>query len=167
MVVHSCPGIWTGFHPLRELLLLSSRYGPAHHLWPQIMDSTQRRLNFTEDLKRKWAPSINSSVLSWLQRDQDKPFFVFINYLDVHDPYVPPQPYLSRFKGVENPAQVSDYPIDDPHLTPEGLLKDIYSYDGAIAYLDDHIGQLLAEVRRLGLDDNLLIVFTSDHGEAF
>jgi arylsulfatase A-like enzyme len=90
-----------------------------------------------------------------------------MNYLDPHHPFIPPQPYLSKFKGVENPAQVYDYPIDDPRLTPERLLKDIDGYDGAIAYLDDQIGQLLAEMRRLSLDDNLLIVLTSDHGETF
>jgi arylsulfatase A-like enzyme len=133
----------------------------------KIMDSAQVRLRYFGDPQRKWASNISASALRWLQQDQDKPFFVFINYLDAHHPFVPPQPYLSRFKDAENPARVSDYPIDDPRLTPERLLKNIDGYDGAIAYLDDQIGQLLSEVRQLGLDDNLLIVFTSDHGEAF
>ena len=41
------------------------------------------------------------------------------------------------------------------------------AYDGAIAYMDEHIGQLLDEMQERGLGDNTLIVITSDHGEAF
>lgn len=41
------------------------------------------------------------------------------------------------------------------------------AYDGAIAYVDDHIGWLITELQNRGLAKNTLIVITSDHGESF
>jgi arylsulfatase A-like enzyme len=118
---------------------------------------------------RKLAPDVNRSVLRWLERDQDRPFFAFLNYFDVHAPYQSPEPYRSRFSHVNDPdGLVTHKYLDslDPS-TRERLLEKIDAYGGGIAYVDAHIGQLLAEIQRRGLDDNLLVVITSDHGEAF
>jgi arylsulfatase A-like enzyme len=124
---------------------------------------------FEDYLWRKSAPEVNRSVLSWLQRDQDKPFFAFLNYFDVHDPYLPPQPYRSQFSALEAPGGIvnSHQSRYNPSLTPQEVQNEIDAYDGAISYVDDQIAQLLAEIERLGLGDNLLVVITSDHGEAF
>jgi arylsulfatase A-like enzyme len=45
--------------------------------------------------------------------------------------------------------------------------SEIGAYDGAIAYVDHQIGQLLAEIETRAVSDSLLLVFTSDHGESF
>lgn len=124
-------------------------------------------LAYKGDPFRKWAPEVNRSVLRWLDRDEDKPFFVFLNYFDVHSPYVPPQPYRSRFSNLESPGGILNEAQPPVALTTEQLQSEIDAYDGAISYVDYHIGQLLTEMERRGLSDNLLLVFTSDHGEAF
>jgi arylsulfatase A-like enzyme len=116
---------------------------------------------------RQQARDINNSVVHWLQRDPDIPFFAFLNYFDAHDPYFPPQPYRSEFSALENPGGiVNSYQNRySPKLTPQELQNEIDAYDGAISYVDDHIAQLLAEIRRLGLGDNVLVIITSDHGK--
>ena len=53
---------------------------------------------------RQQARNINNSVMRWLERNPDEPFFAFLNYFDVHDPYLPPQPYRSEFSTLENPG---------------------------------------------------------------
>ena len=131
-------------------------------------ESILRRL-FEDYPWRKQARDINNSVLHWLQRNPEKPFFAFLNYFDVHDPYFPPQPYRSEFSALENPGGiVNSYQNRfNPQLTPQELQYEIDAYDGAISYVDDHIAQLLVEIKHLGLGDNLLVIITSDHGEAF
>ena len=52
-------------------------------------------------------------------------------------------------------------------MTPEETDWQIDHYDASIAYLDDQLGKLFAELRQAGLYDNTIIVITSDHGEAF
>ncbi len=122
-------------------------------------------------IDRKSAADINLAVLQWIDLDQTKPFFVFLNYCDVHDPYVPPPPYRSLFSGLEQPGGLINTNWDMNHiylpLTPEQLQGEIDAYDGAIAYVDNQIGQLVDELLKRNLADNTLIIITSDHGESF
>jgi arylsulfatase A-like enzyme len=128
-----------------------------------------RRLGFEDIPARKRAPDVNRSALSWIDRDRTRPFFIFLNYMDVHDPYLPPQPFRNKFSPVKYPGGILNWRTgrSDPQLTPEQLQSEIDAYDGAIAYVDDHIGQLLAELQRRGLGNNTAVVITSDHGESF
>ena len=124
-----------------------------------------------DEVGRRWADDINRAVLDWIDRGRGRPFFVFINYFDVHDPYVPPQPYRSMFSPLENPGGLvnSYWGVDHIYvpMTPEQLQGEIDAYDGAIVYVDDHIDRLLDELQARGLAANTLVVITSDHGESF
>ena len=74
-----------------------------------------------------------------------RPFFIFANYMDTHDPYLPPDPYRNKFSQVENPGGLINDRIGqgDPELTPDQVQSEIDAYDGSIAYVDDAIGKLL------------------------
>jgi arylsulfatase A-like enzyme len=94
---------------------------------------------------RKRADAVNQEVTDWIDHDRQRPFFAFLNYFDVHDPYGGPR----------------DYP--KPSWTQ---LSAVDAYDNGVKYVDDHIGQLMAELGRRGLTDHTLVVITSDHGES-
>jgi arylsulfatase A-like enzyme len=94
---------------------------------------------------RKRADVVNQEVTDWIDRDNRRPFFAFLNYFDVHDPYGGPRTYAK-------PSW--------PQQT------DTDAYDNGVKYVDDHIGQLMEELRRRGLADHTLVVITSDHGES-
>jgi arylsulfatase A-like enzyme len=128
-----------------------------------------QRLGFEDIPARKRAPDINRSALRWIDRDGERPFFVFLNYMDAHDPYLPPPPFRHTFSKLENPGGIINWRTgrSDPQMTPEQLQGEIDAYDGAVAYVDDQIGQLMAELQRRGLSDNTVVVITSDHGESF
>lgn len=117
---------------------------------------------------RKLAPEVNQQALGWLARDTDKPFFLVLNYFDTHDPYVPPQPWRSMFSTQKNPGGIINGKQlrVAPKLTPEQLQGEIDAYDGAIAFVDDAVGKLLAEMEKRGLLRNTIVVVTSDHGES-
>jgi arylsulfatase A-like enzyme len=125
-------------------------------------------LGFEDIPARKLAVDVNRALLRWIDRDAGKPFFAFLNYFDTHDPYLPPQPYRSRFSRLRNPGGILNSFVlrDNPHMTPEQLQGEIDAYDGAIAYTDYQIGQLMEELGKRGLDGNTLVVITSDHGES-
>lgn len=75
----------------------------------------------------------------WIsERGDDEPFFFFLHTYDPHSPYTPPEPYLSRYAD---------------------------RYDGEIAYTDQVIGELLADLKARGLYEKALIILVSDHGE--
>jgi len=118
---------------------------------------------------RRTAPEINSSFLRWVDSRPHRPFFAVLNYFDVHDPYFPPQPYRTRFSKLKNPGGIIDESLASHGMptTAEELQGEVDAYDGAIAYTDDQIGRLFAELKKRQLADNTLIVITADHGESF
>jgi arylsulfatase A-like enzyme len=128
-----------------------------------------QKIGFEDIPARKRAADVNRSFLKWVDRDTKRPFFAFLNYMDTHDPYLPPKPYRAKFSKLKNPGGILNWRVgrDDPKLTKAQIDSEIAAYDGGIAYVDDQIGQLLNELRVRGFKKNLLVVITSDHGEAF
>lgn len=120
-------------------------------------------------IDRRWAPAINRSALNWIDQNTNKPFFVFINYFDVHAPYVSPD--RGRFSQYENPGGLVNTDWTTANIysskTPEQIQGEIDAYDGGIYYADQQINDLLNELDRRGVLDNTIVVITSDHGELF
>jgi len=126
------------------------------------------RLGYDDIAARKHATDTNPAVLSWLGKDDANPFFVFINYMDVHDPYLPPQPYRSKFSKNPEPGGLINWQLHMPsNLTADQLQSETDAYDGAIAYVDDQIDVLLKGLQQRQSSRPLLVVITSDHGEEF
>lgn len=94
---------------------------------------------------RKRADDVNQEMLRWVLRDRKRPFFAFLNYLDVHYKYGGPWNY-------PKPAWDGGTPVDE--------------YDSGVTYVDDYIGRLLEDLERRGLAQNTIVVLTSDHGES-
>jgi arylsulfatase A-like enzyme len=109
-------------------------------------------------------------------RNRRRPFFVFLNYMDAHSPYLPPLPFRDRFSAGDrnlNPINpqtsetVYDVNAGRRVLNPREK-RDLKSqYDAGIAYIDAAIGELLTRLRELALYDNTLVIISADHGEAF
>ena len=120
-------------------------------------------------ISRKLAEDINQSALRWIDKNPDKSFFLMLNYFDVHDPYLPPQPYRNYYSQIENPGGLINSYLERlyPEMTDDQLQSEIDAYDGAINYVDDQIGVLLEELQKRGILENTIVVFTSDHGESF
>lgn len=102
------------------------------------------------------AETVNKAIFSWLDRTKTAPWFLFVGYMDPHDPYFV-HPYSGN--GYARAAHQRPEPGEAP------ALKKLY--DGEITYWDAHFGRLLGELKQRGLYDDLTIVVTSDHGEEF
>jgi arylsulfatase A-like enzyme len=117
-------------------------------------------------LGRRSAEEIKTDFLGWVgNRDERRPFFAFLNFYDAHEPYLPPAPYDTLFgprQPRHNPFHVSDY-----SWSPAEVQAEMDAYDGAIAYLDNQLGRLFADLEQRGILDNTLVILTGDHGEEF
>ena len=107
------------------------------------------------------------------RRDTNRPFFLYVHTIDPHAPYAPPSPYLENFaSGVEDPAVGEVETVRGLVLgtvEPNAALgRDLRQlYDAEVAANDASFGRLLDRLEKLGELDDTVIVFTSDHGEAF
>ena len=104
------------------------------------------------------AEDVTLHALKWLERPNDKPRFLFLNYFDPHDPYNAPDDYVRMFLG-------KSAPDPDIPLTRLPFETRVALYDAEIRFMDHHVGRLLDGMKRLGLYDRALIIFTADHGE--
>ncbi|MCP4661893.1 MAG: sulfatase-like hydrolase/transferase [bacterium] len=132
-------------------------------------------------------------ILRWLGSAAPQPFFLFVHTYEVHTPFQAREPYFSQFVGSEpgrGPLpEVSTQLVPaagesgwrlrsrfterieepKPHWAPLAPIRQEVLdalYDSGIAYVDAQIDRLLDQLRALGLEENTLVVFTSDHGEA-
>lgn len=115
---------------------------------------------------------VNRRALELLENRKAGPFFLFVHYFSPHLDYSPPPPFDTKF----DPSYEKDlggrrgYHPTDP--VPETInARDLYHmvalYDGEIAYADQYVGKLIGYLKRNGLYDKMLIIFTADHGEEF
>ncbi len=99
---------------------------------------------------------VNARAFDFLERHRGSRFFLFLHYMDPHDPYFR-HPYDGH--GIARAA--------NQHPTPALAAEMRELYQGEIAYLDENFGRLLAKLEELGLYDDAAIVLTADHGEEF
>jgi arylsulfatase A-like enzyme len=104
--------------------------------WP---NPKQARPGTDNPLERP-AGAVVDAALTWASDlEPAEPYFMWVHLFDAHSPYNPPEPYATRH--------------EDP-------------YDGELAYADAELGRLLGALAEFGLDDDLLVVVTADHGES-
>jgi arylsulfatase A-like enzyme len=125
-------------------------------------------------IKWKNCSEIVDLTLEWIQsRDKQKPFYLYLHFMDVHAPYNPPPLYKKKFttnyNGPVNGA-IGDYKKlmfekKDLHLSKEDVNQLIALYDAEIAYFDSQFERLISGLKELGVLKNSIIVITSDHGD--
>jgi len=108
---------------------------------------------------------------------KDKPLFLWVHYMDPHFPYHPPKSYPATPPGETCKKIMRDITRKRLRLgvvqgnragIGERSLEDcVQLYDAEIAYMDSQIGHLLKGLASDGRLENVILVFTSDHGESF
>lgn len=114
---------------------------------------------------------------------KNEPFFLVSSFLKPHDPFTPAERFASMFDQDKmqlpdtwkladidaRPKEVREYAKEIP-WTPElknaaESRKRMAMYYANLAQMDDCAGQILSALKRLGMDRNTIVVYTSDHGE--
>ena len=115
-------------------------------------------------------------VEEWLDSSDDgQPFFIFLNYMEAHRPYIPPEEYRRRMMTPQEVAK--SYQIDRSWVpmwaytfglhdyTTEELNITAATYDATLAELDELLRDLLAWLESNGHLGNTVVILTADHGE--
>lgn len=110
---------------------------------------------------------------AWLREHRADRFFLYVHLREPHFPFDPPSPFSSLF-GPDGPLPAEAR--RDPQwyravnqgrtITPDEVEDLVRAYDRNLAYADAMVGELLAELRAVGLEGKALVAVTADHGEA-
>jgi len=132
-----------------------------------------------EAVDMRKAEAVTGIALTWLEHHGDRPFFLYLHYMDPHGNYQPRQPFhpgppppgsairpfveQGRIGAVANRKQESRRFT----LTTAEERRLAVLYDGEITANDFQVGRLLAWLEKQGLAGNTVVVFVADHGEEF
>lgn len=103
------------------------------------------------------------------QRDSDKPFFMFINLMETHEKYIPPEGFRGRFVRSDKHFvrhQPSSEALYTDRFSSEVIEKLCGLYDEEVLFLDSILGNMHERLKDADLLDDTLFIITSDHGEA-
>lgn len=137
----------------------------AHNHYPRFlwkggeqiaMPGNDRTLNgaeYSQDYFTKWG-------LEFIEANKDEPFFLYLPFAIPHLSIQVPEASLAQYKGV----------IPEHEYEHRGYLEHPYPHAGyaaMISHVDRDVGKIMALVESLGLDENTIIIFSSDNGPTF
>jgi choline-sulfatase len=140
---------------------------------------SSNQLDYDEEVMYKADRYLRSYVR---QAPNDRrPFCLTVSLTHPHDPYTIEHKYWDMYEDVDidlpevNIAKEDQDPhskrlqhvcdLEDYDFTPDQIKKAKRAYYGAVSYVDDNVGKLLDTLKRCGLDDNTIIIFSGDHGD--
>jgi len=115
------------------------------------------------------------------EADGKRPFCLTVSFTHPHDPYAIEEKYWDMYEDVDidlPEVHINDED-QDPHsarlqyvtelrghkFTPEQIKRARRAYYGAVSYIDHNIGELLDVLKKTGLADDTIIMFSGDHGD--
>ncbi|KPJ58761.1 MAG: hypothetical protein AMJ42_02660, partial [Deltaproteobacteria bacterium DG_8] len=120
------------------------------------------------------APPVNEAIYQWEDEiKKSNKFFLWVHYFDPHYRYKARSPWIEQYTSQAltrklNLSKKSWFELSKliPKFKedPQALSNLVALYDSEINYVDSHVGEL---IRKFELDNNALIIITSDHGEGF
>jgi arylsulfatase A-like enzyme len=153
-------GAHENFHPLnRGFDEFFGHIGGGHRYFPEELNLRDSyKAKDEEQSYRTWIMRNHESVktskyltdefsdeaVSFIERNQNKPFFLFLSYNAPHGPLQATEEYLNRFPDIQN--------------------KKRRTYAAMVSALDDGVGRVLDQLKALDIDDNTLVFFLSDNG---
>lgn len=161
--------ITAGFHSNAYL----SAYFGWNRGWDTFYDSMEDEV--TDKVPFIEASIMNNKVKAWLsnQKGKEKPFFLWVHYMDVHEPYIPKRDYLgfidpfinineddmfALFKNVLLKRDVSNQETIE-------LLRKLYL--AGVRKIDDSVKELFDFLQKANVLNETVVIITSDHGDEF
>jgi arylsulfatase A-like enzyme len=113
------------------------------------------------DLPGYRADALTDAAISYLREDRDRPFFLFLSYLEPHhqnsrDDYPAPHGYAERYADPWLPGDLA--------ALDGNTREHIAGYYGMVRRVDECLGRVRGALDELGLTDDTVVLYTSDHG---
>ncbi len=149
--------MWEDTH---RVSLLNDTVKPHEH-FIEGLDSLQKS-SYKRYSGKEYSPDLmQKKAIGFIRKNRVKPFFLYyattLPHLPLQAPDSAVEYYVKKF-GDEPPlVKAAYYPCRYPHAT----------YAAMISYIDKQVGEIVAELKRLGIYQNTLIIFTSDNGPTY
>jgi arylsulfatase A-like enzyme len=135
----------------------------AHFYYPYFLWKNEERFPLPENERRKRVryshDEIQKQALAFIRANKDRPFFCYVPYTIPHVELVVPEESLKPYRG-----KWKEVPLPDPRPGYIGADEPLATYAGMVSHMDRSVGEILILLKELKLDDNTLVIFSSDNG---
>ncbi|RKD90598.1 arylsulfatase [Mangrovibacterium diazotrophicum] len=144
----------------------------AHNYFPGHLWDNQSMIELdgnADDQFEEYAPElIHEEAMKFLERNKDTTFFMFYPSVIPHAELKLPEKYLAKFRGKYDPEKQfegADYGSPRFRTGGYGSQQECHAaFAAMVSVLDDEVGEIMAKLKELGIDDNTLVIFSSDNG---
>jgi len=134
----------------------------------RIVNVHQRNVHWRRYEKDTFVARTMSEAGLWLERNyrQHENFFLYVDTFDPHEPWDAPEWYVKKYDDPAYDGPDVTYPLYGPsdYLTDAELQHCRALYAGEATLVDRWVGRLLERIEDMGLFDDTVVVFTTDHG---
>ncbi len=143
----------------------------AHNYYPAYLNHNQDTVWLTNNDNKgtgTYAPTpIHAHALKFMEDNKDKPFFMFYPSVIPHAELFAPEKYMEKYRGKFLPEKEYKGVDEGPKYRkgPYGSQRESHAaFAAMINLLDDQVGEIVAKLKELGIEDNTIIIFSSDNG---
>ncbi|MBV8758588.1 MAG: sulfatase [Deltaproteobacteria bacterium] len=132
--------------------------------WDQFVNHIEKSLGLK-------GADIMEKGLSFIQPKKDRPWFLYLGFIDTHVTWRAKAPWMDKYDGGYKGRFATEYGDDGPHgsdgkdLTEKEQAHVRALYDSNVSYQDDLVGQLVEKLKTWGIYDQTMIIITADHGD--
>lgn len=143
----------------------------GHHYYPYHLWSNRDSIVLAGNAghrKEDYAPAlIHDKTIDFLETNKDKPFFLYVPTIIPHAELAAPESIIAKYRGKYPPEKAFEGTDDGPNYRDgyyESQADPHATFVAMIEVLDNQVGEIMAKVKGLGIEDNTIIVFASDNG---
>ena len=143
----------------------------AHNYYPDHLWRNHEKILLHDNDSGKTgafsAELIHREAISFMEKNRDKPFFLFYPTTIPHAELFAKEEYIEKFRGKFTPEKEFKGVDNGPtyRLGPYGSQPEAHAaFAAMVTQLDDYVGELMAKLKELGLEENTIIMFASDNG---
>ncbi len=149
----------------------------AHSFYPPYLDSDGEKIQINKNPIKGHSKKLEGEVkaddyrdenyapdlilgesLKFIDANKDKPFFLYLPFVEPHVSMHPPQEWVDKYPKEWDKEPYRGNRGYIPHPRPRA------GYAAMISDLDEHVGAVLARLKKHGLEENTIVIFTSDNG---
>lgn len=144
----------------------------AHNYYPSHLWDNEEKIILTDNTGDKFeeyaADSIHQHALQFIEKNKDRPFFLYYPSTIPHAELLLPEKYLKEYRGKYLPEKVFKGAEPGDKNFRNGAYgtqpESHAAFAAMVTHLDKQVGEVLAKLKELGLDKNTIVMFTSDNG---
>lgn len=126
--------------------------------------SNPKMEDYPDEAGISYSSKLANETSNFIEGSSEEPFFAFLSFYAVHAPIQTSQAKWKKYRDKAERMGIAETGFEMGHFLPVRQVQDNPVYAGLVEQMDDAVGQVLNTLKRLNLEENTIVIFTSDHG---